>query len=121
MKDAMRKSLAISAVLHAVALLWGLITFNATPFESAEARLDPRHAPREENVAHANFGDAEAAQHLTEWWARELLLLADAGIGGFRFDAPHKVPAHVWRRLGAAVRSGSAARGPCARSVQTRA
>ena len=29
-------------------------------------------------------------------------LLADAGIGGFRFDSPHRVPAHVWRRLGAA-------------------
>jgi starch synthase (maltosyl-transferring) len=74
------------------------------PFESAEARLDPRHPPREENVAHANFGDGEAAHQLTEWWERELLLLAGAGIGGFRFDAPHKVPAHVWRRLGAAVR-----------------
>jgi len=32
----MRKSLAISAVLHATALLWGLITFNAAPFEAAE-------------------------------------------------------------------------------------
>ena len=74
------------------------------PFEAAEARLDPRHAPHEESAAHANFGDGEAAQALTEWWARELMLLADAGIGGFRFEAPHKVPAHVWRRLGAAVR-----------------
>jgi starch synthase (maltosyl-transferring) len=74
------------------------------PFESAEARLDPRHAPHEESVAHANFSDGAATHALTEWWARELMLLADAGIGGFRFEAPHKVPAHVWRRLGAAVR-----------------
>ncbi len=74
------------------------------PFEAAEARLDPRQAPHEESVAYANFGDGEAAQALTEWWARELMLLADAGIGGFRFEAPNKVPAHVWRRLGAAVR-----------------
>lgn len=37
----MRKSLAISAVLHATALLWGLITFNATPFETAEAQSIP--------------------------------------------------------------------------------
>lgn len=37
----MRKSLAISAVLHATALLWGLISFNATPFESAEAQSIP--------------------------------------------------------------------------------
>ncbi|MGV7243556.1 DUF3416 domain-containing protein, partial [Caballeronia sp. M23-90] len=74
------------------------------PFEAAEARLDPRTAPHEESVAHANFGDGEAAHALTEWWARELMLIADAGIGGFRFEAPQKVPAHVWRRLGAAVR-----------------
>jgi outer membrane biosynthesis protein TonB len=38
----MRKSLIISAVAHAVALLWGLISFNATPFEtSAEAMSVP--------------------------------------------------------------------------------
>jgi outer membrane biosynthesis protein TonB len=37
----MRKSLAISAVAHAVALLWGLITFNATPFEAAEPMSIP--------------------------------------------------------------------------------
>jgi len=37
----MRKSLAISAVLHATALLWGLISFNAVPFERAEAESIP--------------------------------------------------------------------------------
>lgn len=37
----MRKGLAISAVLHAVALLWGMITFNASPFESAQAESIP--------------------------------------------------------------------------------
>jgi len=108
--DAAKKhglTLLVDVVIDRVSADGGLFHENKHwfhPFESAEARLDPRHAPREENVAHANFGDAEAAQHLTGWWARELLLLADAGIGGFRFDAPHKVPAHVWRRLGAAVR-----------------
>jgi colicin import membrane protein len=40
-KDAMRKSLAISAVLHAVALLWGLITFNAAPFEPSDSQAIP--------------------------------------------------------------------------------
>ncbi|CDY74411.1 Alpha-amylase [Caballeronia glathei] len=108
--DAAKKhglALLVDMVIDRVSADGGLYHENRhwfQPFESADARLDPRHAPREENVAHANFGDGEAAQHLTEWWSRELLLLADAGIGGFRFDAPHKVPAHVWRRLGAAVR-----------------
>ena len=37
----MRKSLAISAVLHATAMLWGFVTFNAAPFESAEAQSIP--------------------------------------------------------------------------------
>ncbi len=37
----MRKSLAISAVLHATALLWGLISFNAAPFEPSEAPSIP--------------------------------------------------------------------------------
>ncbi len=41
MNDAMRKSLAISAVFHATALLWGLITYNAAPFEQAEAQSMP--------------------------------------------------------------------------------
>lgn len=37
----MRKSLAISAVAHAVALLWGLISFNAAPFETSESQSIP--------------------------------------------------------------------------------
>jgi colicin import membrane protein len=37
----MRKGLAISSVLHAGALLWGLITFNAAPFENSIAEAVP--------------------------------------------------------------------------------
>ncbi len=37
----MRKSLAISAVAHAVALAWGLITFNAVPLEPADSQSIP--------------------------------------------------------------------------------
>ncbi|HTJ93859.1 MAG TPA: maltotransferase domain-containing protein, partial [Pararobbsia sp.] len=74
------------------------------PFDTAQARLDPRRAPREAEIAFANFGDPEAASQLTEWWAAELGALADTGIAGFRFLAPHGVPAHVWRRLSGAVR-----------------
>ncbi|WP_341317125.1 maltotransferase domain-containing protein [Paraburkholderia sp. IMGN_8] len=75
------------------------------PFESEEARLDPRHAHREDNVAYANFNDAHSSTALTGWWTRQLLALADAGVGGFRFDSPHRVPAAVWRQLGDAVRA----------------
>jgi starch synthase (maltosyl-transferring) len=74
------------------------------PFEAEAARLDPRHARREDNVAYANFSSAETAVPLTDWWSAQLLALADAGASGFRFDSPHRVPAGVWRRLRAAVR-----------------
>ena len=37
----MRKGLAISSVLHAGALLWGLITFNAAPFENSITEAMP--------------------------------------------------------------------------------
>jgi len=74
------------------------------PFESDEARLDPRHVHREDNVAYANFNDAGSRAALADWWTRQLLVLADAGVGGFRFDSPHRVPGAVWRQLGDAVR-----------------
>ncbi|RKT20644.1 starch synthase (maltosyl-transferring) [Paraburkholderia sp. RAU2J] len=74
-------------------------------FESDEARLDPRHVHREDNVAYANFGDAGSRAALVDWWTQQLLALADAGVGGFRFDSPHRVPAAVWRQLGDALRA----------------
>ncbi|MDE1182078.1 maltotransferase domain-containing protein [Paraburkholderia sp.] len=73
------------------------------PFESEEARLDPRHVHREDNVAYANF-DGDGAAALTDWWTQKLLALVAAGVGGFRFDSPHRVPAPVWRRIGDALR-----------------
>ncbi|KMQ80728.1 Alpha-amylase [Candidatus Burkholderia pumila] len=108
--DAARKhkfTLLVDIVINRVSVEGGLFAENKhwfQPFESADARLDPRCALRQSDVAYANFNDGEAAHHLTEWWAHELKQLADAGVGGFRFDCPHTVPAHVWRRLSAAVR-----------------
>jgi starch synthase (maltosyl-transferring) len=75
------------------------------PFEPEEARLDPRHARHEDNVAYANFSNEAAAQPLIDWWSQVLRALAEAGIGGFRFDSPHRVPRHVWTRLHEAVRA----------------
>ncbi|WP_118181523.1 maltotransferase domain-containing protein [Paraburkholderia phosphatilytica] len=74
------------------------------PFESEEARLDPRHVHREDNVGYANFTDEASRGALVEWWTQTLLGLANAGIAGFRFDSPHRVPASAWRQLGAALR-----------------
>ncbi|TKC92170.1 DUF3416 domain-containing protein [Trinickia terrae] len=74
------------------------------PFEAEDAALDPRHARREDNVAYANFESGGATLRLSTWWANALLALADAGIAGFRFDSPHRVPSNVWRSLGAKVR-----------------
>jgi len=75
------------------------------PLEREEARLDPRHVHREDNVAYANFSDAGTCAALADWWTRQLLALAEAGIGGFRFDSPHHVPTALWRQLRDAVRA----------------
>ncbi|MEX3637950.1 maltotransferase domain-containing protein [Paraburkholderia sp. BR14427] len=73
--------------------------------ESELARLDPRHVHREDNVAYANFDDPATSASLCVWWTQQLLALAEAGVGGFRFDSPHRVPAAVWRHLGDEVRA----------------
>lgn len=75
------------------------------PFESEEARLDPRHVHHEDNVAYANFSNDASRAALVGWWTQQLLALAEAGVSGFRFDSPHRVPAAVWRQLGDAVRA----------------
>ncbi|CAH2788559.1 MAG: Alpha-amylase (EC [uncultured Paraburkholderia sp.] len=75
------------------------------PFESELARLDPRHVHREDNVTYADFHDPGKGTALTGWWSEQLLALADAGVRGFRFDSPHRVPAAVWRQLFDTVRA----------------
>ncbi|WP_434663588.1 DUF3416 domain-containing protein [Paraburkholderia sp. A3BS-1L] len=73
------------------------------PFEPEDARLDPRHGHRDANVAYADF--ARAGAPLAVWWAQLASRLADAGIGGFRIDSPHRVPANVLRAIFDAVRA----------------
>ncbi|NYH26456.1 maltotransferase domain-containing protein [Paraburkholderia bryophila] len=113
------RTLATTAHQHGVTLLADLVIDRMAadgalyaehadwfhPFESEEARLDPRHVHREDNVAYANFNEAGSSAALTLWWTQQLLALAEAGVGGFRFDSPHRVPAAVWRQLGEAVRA----------------
>ena len=73
------------------------------PPESVDARLDPRHPPPARAVAYANFDDPSACAELTDWWSRHFTEWADTGIAGFRIDAPHRVPAHAWRAIRAAL------------------
>ncbi|WP_322012573.1 alpha-1,4-glucan--maltose-1-phosphate maltosyltransferase [Paraburkholderia sp. J12] len=63
------------------------------PFEPEDARLDPRHGHREANVAYADF--ERAAAPLAAWWSQRMIELVQAGLGGFRIDSPHRVPADV--------------------------
>ena len=73
------------------------------PHDSAPG-LDPRLPPALDNLVWANFTAPDTAMQLGEWWARRLREWSDAGVAGFRFDAPHHVPPHIWRKLATAVR-----------------
>ncbi|WP_321844318.1 maltotransferase domain-containing protein [Paraburkholderia bannensis] len=73
------------------------------PFEPEDARLDPRHGHLDANVAYADFDRAGAA--LAVWWTQLAARLADAGLGGFRVDSPHRVPAGLLRAIFDGVRA----------------
>ncbi len=67
-------------------------------------RIDPRHDPRAELIAHADFGHPDTQSPLVDWWIRQLRRYAEAGVAGFRFDGIDGIAPHVWRRLAAGVR-----------------
>jgi len=67
-------------------------------------RIDPRHDPRADLIAHANFGHPDTQSPLIDWWIRQLRRYAKAGVAGFRFDGINGIAPHVWRRLAAGVR-----------------
>ncbi len=64
---------------------------------------DPRESAQDPGVARIVPG-ADIA-HLIPAWASRLTECAEAGIAGFRCLRPHGVPALLWRKLFAAVRS----------------
>ncbi|SDV47650.1 maltotransferase domain-containing protein [Chitinasiproducens palmae] len=66
--------------------------------------IDPRAHADPRLVHYANFARPESADRLVDWWAQQLREFLDAGVVGFRFDAPRQAPGHIWRRLAAAVR-----------------
>ncbi|GIK81320.1 MAG: hypothetical protein M5U33_01095 [Pseudorhodoplanes sp.] len=56
----MRKGLAISAVLHAIVLLWGMLTFNVSPFETATAESVPVDFISEQDFSKLTAGTRDA-------------------------------------------------------------
>ncbi len=60
---------------------------------------DPRLPPPERGTARARWEDPAVAEALGAWWEERLRRFAEAGITGFRCDAPHRVPPAIWRRL----------------------
>ncbi|HET6608443.1 MAG TPA: maltotransferase domain-containing protein, partial [Rhodopila sp.] len=64
---------------------------------------DPRRRPTRIGASRARF-DNGAADALTEWWCGRLRRLLRAGLGGFRFLHPQRVPRHVWHRVVAELR-----------------
>ncbi|TCZ54291.1 DUF3416 domain-containing protein [Roseicella aquatilis] len=71
--------------------------------EAQAAPPDPRQPLPERGTVRARWEDPGVAEALGGWWEDHLRRLAEAGVGGFRCDAPHRVPAEVWRRLTAAL------------------
>src|SRR3954471_1641043 len=58
---------------------------------------DPRRIAAAPAAAVARFDDVSRATALAELWNRRLRTWRDAGIAGFRFLAPQRVPADAWR------------------------
>ena len=73
--------------------------------DTSTATLDPRHPLPNGQIAYARFDEPAPAAELAVWWTEQLASFVDAGIGGFRFDSPHHVPAGVWREIGTALRA----------------
>jgi len=65
---------------------------------------DPRRSPHRTDAVYARFRDAESREGLFSWWRDRLTRLMRAGVRGFRFLEPDRVPPALWRRLIADLR-----------------
>jgi len=70
---------------------------------SEDELLDPRRPPIRLGATRAHF-DNGAADALTEWWCDRLRRLLRAGVGGFRFLNPQRVPGRTWQCIVAELR-----------------
>ena len=105
-------TLLLDLVLDRTAIDGVLVKLHPDWFRKVNAdpdRLpDPRRPPERRDIAWARLDDPDAVTGLTAFWAERLRRLVDAGVGGFRCDAPHKLPAAAWRKLMQAARSAKA-------------
>ena len=69
---------------------------------------DPRRIAEAPAAAVARFDDTAHAARLGDIWIERLRKWRDAGVTGFRFLAPQRVPAEVWTRVLAPLSSGAA-------------
>ncbi|WP_426399672.1 maltotransferase domain-containing protein [Ralstonia sp. R-29] len=72
--------------------------------------LDPRLPPSHLEVACFRHHDPRYADAILAWWTQQLRAWAALGIGGFRCEAPARLPAERWRTLIADVRKDTATR-----------
>jgi starch synthase (maltosyl-transferring) len=75
----------------------------ASQAEDGDA-LDPRLPPSHLEVACFRHDDPRSADAILMWWTQQLRAWAALGIGGFRCEAPARLPAARWRTLIADVR-----------------
>ena len=66
--------------------------------------LDPRLPPSHLEVACFRHHDPRYADAILAWWTQQLRAWAALGIGGFRCEAPARLPPQRWRTLIADVR-----------------
>ncbi|TYZ39318.1 DUF3416 domain-containing protein, partial [Ralstonia solanacearum] len=66
--------------------------------------LDPRLPPSHLEVASFRHDDAHCAEAIGAWWMQQLRAWTALGIGGFRCEAPARLPAARWHPLIAATR-----------------
>ncbi|MCB4822075.1 alpha-1,4-glucan--maltose-1-phosphate maltosyltransferase [Roseicella aerolata] len=71
--------------------------------DGQEGPPDPRLPLPERGTARTRWEDPAVAEALGAWWEERLRRFAEAGIAGFRCDAPHRVPPAVWRRITSAL------------------
>ncbi|MFV8605039.1 maltotransferase domain-containing protein [Ralstonia pseudosolanacearum] len=72
--------------------------------------LDPRLPPSHLEVASFRHDDAHCAEAIGAWWMQQLRAWTALGIGGFRCEAPARLPAARWHPLIAATREAAGAR-----------
>ncbi len=66
---------------------------------------DPRRPAQPTGLAFARFDRSDAADDLATWWIERLERQMQAGVQGFRFLRPDRVPLWLWRRLTAALQA----------------